>query len=99
MLFTGTIRKSEEITALDVDGGVVLPERRSYGVGMVDLRGSGGGGFAVPTRMGGVMVLESKTLQGVRRKASPRPNHIQRCLRALLQSSSARSVRDHSSSV
>lgn len=90
--------KEEEIQAFNADGGVVVVfrERRSYGVGVVDLRGSGGCDFALPSWMDGAMVLESKALQGVRRKASPCSNHLQCCLRFLLQSTSARSLRDHS---
>lgn len=44
------------------------------------------------------MVLEPKALQGVRGKASARSNHLQCRLRFLLQSTSARSLRDHSCS-
>lgn len=60
--------------------------RRRYidGLGLGNLRGSGGVGIAGAAGMGGAVVLEPKALQRVRREEGLSSDHIQRGLRLLL---------------
>lgn len=67
----------------------------SDGVGMGDVRRNGGVGIIDSVGMGGSLVLEHKTLQRVRREESSGSDHIQRRFCLLLQSTSARSLRDN----
>lgn len=64
-------------------------------MGMGDIRGSGSVRIAVAAGMGRALVLEPKALQRVRREARLSSDHLQRGFRILLQSSSARPLRDH----
>lgn len=54
------------------------------GLGLGNLRGSGGVGIAGAAGMGGAVVLEPKALQRVRREEGLSSDHIQRRLRLLL---------------
>lgn len=65
------------------------------GVGMGDLRERRRIGVAVPAGMDGAVVPEPQALQGVRREARLGSDHLQRCLRLLLQPLPARPLRDH----
>lgn len=73
-------------------------ERERDGVGMGDLRGSSSVRVAVAAGMGRALVLEPKAVQRVRREARLSSDHLQRCFRLLLQSSSACTLRDHPNS-
>ena len=66
-------------------------------MGTGDLRRSGGGRVAVPSRLGWAVVPQPPPLQGVRREASAGADPIQRRLCLLLQPPPARPLRDHPS--
>lgn len=66
-------------------------------MGTGDLRRSGGGRVAVPSRLGWALVPQPPPLQGVRREASAGADPIQRRLCLLLQPPPARPLRDHPS--
>lgn len=68
-------------------------------MGMGDLRRICGAWITVSVRMDGALVLEQKAVQGVRREASIGSDHFQCCLRLLLQSPPACSLRDHPCSI
>ncbi|KAI9084609.1 hypothetical protein K1719_033391 [Acacia pycnantha] len=55
-----------------------------------------GAGISLFTRLGWSLVLESSSLQRVRRETRAGADHFQHCLRLLLQSPLARPLRDHS---
>lgn len=73
--------------------------REEDGLGKGNFGRSHGGGESVFTGLGGFVVLESSPLQRVRRETRSCSNHLQRGLCLLLQSSSARHLRNHSRSL
>lgn len=70
-----------------------------HGTGMGNIRRSCSVGIAGRSGMDGPLVSQPQIVQRIRRETCSRPDPLQRRFRFLLQSSPARSVRDHTSSL
>jgi len=81
-----------------IQNWVDFEHREEDGLGKGNFGRGDGGGVSVFAGLGGVVVLEPSPLQRVRRETRPRANHLQRRICLLLQSSSARHLRNHSRS-
>lgn len=68
-----------------------------HGTGIGNMRRNCSVGIAGSSGMDGPLVPQPQIVQRIRRETGSRPDPLQHCFRLLLQSSPARSVRNHTS--